>query len=193
VRDSSCRALRPPRHSASSARSVVSHSPPSAALSALGEIRRVALPALSGPLRARRDPSCRTPRPLRPSPCSARSVVSHSPPSPALSALGEIRRVALPALPGPRRPRRDPSCRTPRPRPPSPASARSVVSQSADCQTTRPTKKGPRRSRYSDVCCVLRIAWTTADSGNSSFPTSPMTKSLSLRSSPWQARRTSCA
>ena len=33
------------------------------------------------------------------------------------------------------------------------------------CQRARPTKNGPSRSRYSDVCCVFRIVCTIADSG----------------------------
>src|SRR5262249_21900718 len=36
---------------------------------------------------------------------------------------------------------------------------------SALCHTARPTKNGPRRSRYSDVCCVFLIVWTMAESG----------------------------
>jgi hypothetical protein len=32
-----------------------------------------------------------------------------------------------------------------------------AVQLAALCQTARPTKNGPRRSRYSDVCCVFRI------------------------------------
>ena len=30
------------------------------------------------------------------------------------------------------------------------------------CQIALPTKNGPRRSRYNDVCCVLRIVCTIA-------------------------------
>ena len=52
------------------------------------------------------------------------------------------------------------------------------------CQTARPTKNGPRRSRYSAVCCVFLIACTIADSGYSSLPMRPMTKSLSSLSRP---------
>ena len=33
------------------------------------------------------------------------------------------------------------------------------------CQSARPTKNGPSRSRYSDVCCVFRIVCTSAESG----------------------------
>jgi hypothetical protein len=40
-----------------------------------------------------------------------------------------------------------------------------VFYSNALCHTARPTKNGPRRSRYSDVCCVFLIDWTTADSG----------------------------
>ena len=47
----------------------------------------------------------------------------------------------------------------------APNEHRSRLATSAACQTARPTKNGPRRSRYSDVCCVLRIAWITADNG----------------------------
>src|SRR6185503_3701105 len=61
------------------------------------------------------------------------------------------------------------------------------------CQTARPMKNGPSRSRYSDVCCVFRMDWTIAESGYRSFPIKPTTKSLSSLSRPWQASRTSCA
>src|SRR6185312_10738213 len=57
----------------------------------------------------------------------------------------------------------------------------------------RPMKKGPSRSRYSDVCCVFRIACTRAESGYRSLPINPITKSLSSRSRPWHASRISCA
>src|SRR5690606_3418128 len=59
------------------------------------------------------------------------------------------------------------------------------------CQSALPTKKGPRLSRYCAVCSVLRISCTTADSGCSRGPRRPTMKSLSFRSRPWQARRTS--
>ncbi len=62
---------------------------------------------------------------------------------------------------------------------------------SALCHATLPTKNGPSRSRWSDVCFVFRIRWTMIDSGWSSGPRSPTTKSLSSRSRPWQARRMS--
>src|SRR5215471_1324370 len=59
------------------------------------------------------------------------------------------------------------------------------------CQRVSPTKKGPRLAMYSEVWAVLRMACTRCESGWSSRPTSPIRKSLSWLSSPWQARRTS--
>ena len=59
------------------------------------------------------------------------------------------------------------------------------------CHATRPTKNGPSRSRWSDVCFVLRMRWTMIDSGWSSGPSRPTTKSLSSRSRPWHASRMS--
>ena len=45
------------------------------------------------------------------------------------------------------------------------------------CHATLPTKNGPSRSRWSDVCFVLRIRWTITESGCSSGPSRPTTKS----------------
>src|SRR5439155_18102836 len=59
------------------------------------------------------------------------------------------------------------------------------------CHATLPTKNGPSRSRWSEVCRVFLIRCTIIDRGCSSGPSNPTTKSLSLRSSPWQARRMS--
>src|SRR5215471_7796917 len=59
------------------------------------------------------------------------------------------------------------------------------------CQRACPTKKGPRLAMYSEVWVVLRMACTRCDNGWSSRPTSPIRKSLSWLSSPWQARRMS--
>ena len=52
------------------------------------------------------------------------------------------------------------------------------------CHATRPTKNGPSRSRWSDVCLVFRIRWTITERGWRSGPRSPTTKSLSSWSSP---------
>src|SRR6185312_1396998 len=61
------------------------------------------------------------------------------------------------------------------------------------CQTALPTKNGPMFAIRVAVCRVLRIACTQAESGWSSLPIRPMTKSLSFLSSPNEARRTSSA
>src|SRR4029079_14599496 len=37
-------------------------------------------------------------------------------------------------------------------------------SQEELCHATRPTKNGPRRSRWSEVCFVLRMRWTMIES-----------------------------
>ena len=52
------------------------------------------------------------------------------------------------------------------------------------CQSAWPTKNGPSVWRYCEVCIVFRMACTRWDSGWSSRPTRPMTKSLSWRSRP---------
>ena len=51
-------------------------------------------------------------------------------------------------------------------------------------QAFLPTKNGPSRSRWSDVCFVFRMRWTMIESGCSSGPRRPTTKSLSSRSRP---------
>ena len=43
--------------------------------------------------------------------------------------------------------------------------ARSPAHRNALCHSTCPTKKGPRRSRYCEVCAVRRIACTRCESG----------------------------
>src|SRR6267154_3751570 len=62
-----------------------------------------------------------------------------------------------------------------------------------DCHATLPTKNGPKLSKYCDVCSVLRISCTMADSGCSFGPSRPTMKSLSFLSRPWHASRTSAA
>src|SRR5262245_53603668 len=70
---------------------------------------------------------------------------------------------------------------------------RLALSYGLACHAARPMKNGPRLSRYCDVCSVLRISCTTADSGWRFGPSRPTMKSLSFLSRPWQASRTSFA
>ena len=60
-----------------------------------------------------------------------------------------------------------------------PAGRPRARSRRALCHATLPTKNGPSRSRWSEVCRVFRIRWTMIESGWSSGPRSPTTKSLS--------------